>query len=47
MSAGDDLSEAAFFPLDAPPSPLAFPTDALVLAELKAGKIAAVPDSVL
>ena len=46
LQAGDDLSEVAFFPLAEPPSPLAFPTDALVLAELKAGKIAAVPDSV-
>jgi 8-oxo-dGTP diphosphatase len=45
LKAGDDLSEVAFFPLDAPPQPLAFPTDAMVLSELKAGKIAAVPDS--
>ena len=38
LQAGDDLSEVAFFPLPAPPEPLAFPTDALVLAELQAGK---------
>src|SRR4030043_76357 len=36
----DDLDAAAFFPLTAPPSPLAFPTDAMVLAELRAGKLA-------
>jgi 8-oxo-dGTP diphosphatase len=47
LKAGDDLAEVAFFPLDAPPSPLAFPTDAVVLSELRAGKIAAVPESVL
>jgi 8-oxo-dGTP diphosphatase len=47
LKAGDDLAEVAFFPLDAPPAPLAFPTDAVVLSELRAGKIAAVPDSVL
>jgi 8-oxo-dGTP diphosphatase len=47
MGAGDDLSEVAFFPLDAPPAPLAFPTDALVLAELRAGKAGLIPDSVL
>ncbi len=47
LKAGDDLSEAAFFPLTAPPRPLAFPTDALVLKELLAGKVESVPDSVL
>jgi len=47
LKAGDDLSEVAFLPLDAPPSPLAFPTDELVLAELRAGKARLIPDSVL
>ena len=46
LQAGDDLAEVAFYPLEAPPRPLAFPTDAVVLAELKAGKAASVPDSV-
>jgi 8-oxo-dGTP diphosphatase len=46
LQAGDDLTAAAFFPLAEPPEPLAFPTDALVLAELKAGKAALIPDSV-
>jgi 8-oxo-dGTP diphosphatase len=46
LQAGDDLSAAAFFPLTEPPEPLAFPTDALVLAELKAGKAALIPGSV-
>jgi hypothetical protein len=32
--------------LPAPPAPLAFPTDALILAELRAGKAALVPASV-
>jgi len=45
LAPADDLDAAAFFPLTAPPSPLAFPTDELVLAELKAGKLAQVPDS--
>jgi 8-oxo-dGTP diphosphatase len=44
LAAGDDLSEAAFFPLAAPPQTLAFPTDELVLAELRAGKILMIPD---
>lgn len=38
LQAGDDLDEVGFFPLAAPPDPLAFPTDALVVAELKKGK---------
>ncbi len=42
---GDDLDEASFFPLTAPPSPLAFPTDHLVWEELKAGKVLKIPDS--
>ncbi len=46
LLAGDDLSEVACYPLQAPPEPLAFPTDALVLAELRAGKAALVPDSI-
>jgi ADP-ribose pyrophosphatase YjhB (NUDIX family) len=45
LQAGDDLAAAEFFPLAAPPQPLAFPTDALVVAELRAGKIMAVPES--
>jgi ADP-ribose pyrophosphatase YjhB (NUDIX family) len=46
LQAGDDLVEVAFFPLAEPPQPLAFPTDALVLAELREGKVELVPDSV-
>jgi ADP-ribose pyrophosphatase YjhB (NUDIX family) len=45
LAAGDDLSEAAFFPLASPPEPLAFPTDELVVVELQRGKMALVPDS--
>ncbi len=45
LTAGDDLDAAEFFPLDAPPQNLAFPTDTLVLQELRAGKIGLVPDS--
>jgi ADP-ribose pyrophosphatase YjhB (NUDIX family) len=45
LSAGDDLKAARFFPLTAPPTPLAFPTDALVLAELQAGGAELIPDS--
>jgi 8-oxo-dGTP diphosphatase len=42
LRAGDDLDALAFFPLDALPEPLAFPTDRLVLAELRrAGGLAA------
>jgi 8-oxo-dGTP diphosphatase len=47
LAAGDDLAAVDFFPLAAPPRPLAFPTDALVVAELRAGKGDLVPDSVL
>lgn len=45
LKAGDDLSEAAYFPLSSPPQPLAFPTDALVVQELRAGKALTIPDS--
>jgi ADP-ribose pyrophosphatase YjhB (NUDIX family) len=34
LQAGDDLDAVGFFPLEAPPAPLAFPTDALVVQEL-------------
>ena len=34
LQAGDDLDAVGFFPLEAPPLPLAFPTDALVVQEL-------------
>ncbi len=44
LQAGDDLSEVACYPLQSPPAPLAFPTDALVLAELRAGKMLTIPD---
>jgi ADP-ribose pyrophosphatase YjhB (NUDIX family) len=44
LQAGDDLDAARFFPLSAPPAPLAFPTDGLVLEELKAGKLALIPE---
>jgi ADP-ribose pyrophosphatase YjhB (NUDIX family) len=47
LTAGDDLDAAAFFSLDAPPSPLAFPTDVRVLQELRAGKARLIPESVL
>ena len=47
LAAGDDLAAVDFFPLADPPGPLAFPTDALVVAELRAGKADLVPDSVL
>lgn len=34
LQAGDDLEEVAYFPLNAPPAALAFPTDQLVLDQL-------------
>jgi 8-oxo-dGTP diphosphatase len=34
LQAGDDLDQAEYFPLDALPLPLAFPTDRLVLDQL-------------
>jgi 8-oxo-dGTP diphosphatase len=46
LNADDDLKAAQFFPLSAPPQSLAFPTDALVAAELQAGKAVLIPDSV-
>ena len=46
LAAGDDLKAAQLFPLTAPPQPLAFPTDALVLAELRAGRAGLIPNSV-
>jgi 8-oxo-dGTP diphosphatase len=46
LKAGDDLAAAKFFPLAAPPQPLAFPTDLVVLEELRGGKAELVPDSV-
>ena len=46
LAAHDDLAEVALFPLEAPPQPLAFPTDLLVLEELRAGKAGLIPDSV-
>ncbi len=35
MRARDDLLEVGFFPLEHPPEPLAFPTDRLVIEELR------------
>ncbi|MSQ12673.1 MAG: NUDIX hydrolase [Dehalococcoidia bacterium] len=35
LRAGDDLAEARYFPLDAVPEALAFPTDRLVLEQLR------------
>ena len=47
LAPGDDLDEARFFPLTAPPAPLAFPTDEVVLEELRSGKLQLVPVSEL
>ncbi|MBM4284308.1 MAG: NUDIX hydrolase [Deltaproteobacteria bacterium] len=47
LSPGDDLDAADFFPLSDPPSPLAFPTDELVLAELRRGKASLIPESTI
>jgi 8-oxo-dGTP diphosphatase len=44
LRAADDLDRVAFFPLASPPAPLAFPTDEAVLAELREGKLALVPE---
>lgn len=38
LAAGDDLDEVGYFELDALPGPLAFPTDALVIDQLRAGR---------
>lgn len=46
LAAADDLKAAEFFPLTAPPQPLAYPTDAQVTAELRAGRAGLIPDSV-
>ncbi len=35
LMAGDDLDRVAYFPLTSPPAALAFPTDRLVLAQLR------------
>lgn len=35
LAADDDLTEVGYFPLDAIPEPLAFPTDRLVLEQLR------------
>ncbi|MSQ33920.1 MAG: NUDIX hydrolase [Dehalococcoidia bacterium] len=40
LRAGDDLDEVGYFPLDALPEPLAFPTDRLVLDQLRAEALA-------
>ena len=37
LAAGDDLDEAGYFELDALPGPLAFPTDSLVIDQLRSG----------
>lgn len=42
---GDDLDRVGFFALSSPPSPLAFPTDEVVLAEMRDGKIELISDS--
>lgn len=44
LAAGDDLDRVAFFPLTAPPEPLAFPTDRRVLVELRAGAFDQITD---
>jgi len=45
LAPGDDLDRVGFYPLSSPPAPLAFPTDALVVEELRDGKISLIPDS--
>jgi 8-oxo-dGTP diphosphatase len=42
---GDDLDQVGFYPLSSPPSPLAFPTDEVVLEELREGKADLIPES--
>ncbi len=43
LQAGDDLDAVGFFPLEAPPLPLAFPTDTLVVQELLNSAAASTP----
>lgn len=38
LLAGDDLDAVGYYPPDAPPGPLAFPTDELVLRQLLEGR---------
>jgi ADP-ribose pyrophosphatase YjhB (NUDIX family) len=45
LKPGDDLDRAEFFPIWSPPTPLAFPTDEIVLVELQEGKMMLIPDS--
>lgn len=45
LQPGDDLDRVGFFGLSTPPAPLAFPTDEMVLAELRAGKLWSLPES--
>ncbi len=47
LAPADDLDAAEFFRLDAPPSPLAFPTDEVVLKELRSGKARMIPESII
>jgi len=47
LSPADDLDAVGFFPMAAPPAPLAFPTDGLMLAELRAGKGDLIPESLV
>jgi 8-oxo-dGTP diphosphatase len=44
LKAGDDLDRVGFFPISSPPGLLAFPTDEVVLTELREGKIELIPD---
>lgn len=45
LKPGDDLDQVGFFPISSPPAPLAFPTDEVVLAELRTGKLESIPES--
>jgi 8-oxo-dGTP diphosphatase len=45
LQPGDDLDRAGFFAVSSPPAPLAFPTDKIVLEELRGGRIKLIPDS--
>jgi ADP-ribose pyrophosphatase YjhB (NUDIX family) len=44
LQAADDLDKVEFFPLEAPPAPLAFPTDMLVVEDLRQGKVRLIPN---